>query len=332
MNASACSTVSIGRRFALSLTAVVAACLLVLPLGGCSSAPDLQAFEDAFAEQEAALLDGVALNDYVEPSDYSFSFDLSEPETEDGVTSTSGTVTVANKSFQTVYNVSGTYEDGEFAFSVDQEQTTPIAGVDFDDEHDFGDAKSELVGDDACEVTTTQTVETWFATITFDKTYRYEFQNDMVGSYWAFAGESVNSSNIQYKDGALDGSYAFTSGSMSEGSFDTFEITGFAAVDGTFVVNYANSYASGTAACTIEAVELDEDDLADAQADGTAVADAYQFHFSGTDTSDHDVTIEGYLSADDGTIISDSWLPTSSFSIMGNAQLTYGSVSGTLVK
>ena len=332
MDAATHTPFNLSRRVAVAIVGVAASCLFTLPLGGCSSAPDLEAFQKAFAEQQAALLDGVALNDYVEPSDYSFSFDLSEPETEDGVTSTSGTVTVANESFQTVYTVSGTCEDGEFKFSINQGQTTPIAGVDFDDEHGFGDATSELVGDNACEVTTTQTVETWFATITFDKTYRYEFQNDMVGSYWAFVGESVNSSNVQYKNGALDGSYTFTAGSMTDGSFSTFEITGFAAVDGTFVVNYANGSTSGTAACEIELVELDEGTLANAQADGTAVADAYQFHFSGTSTSDSDTKIEGYLSADDGTIISDSWLPTSSLEVMGYSQEVYGSVSGTLVK
>lgn len=332
MSTSTFAPLSAGRRLACAILGIVASCFLALSLTACSSAPDLQAFQNAFAEQEANLLEGVALDDYVEPSDYSFSFDLSEPTTEDGVTSTSGTVTVANDSFQTVYDVTGTYQDDTYQFSVNEGQTTPIAGVDFDNEHDFGDAESELVSDNTCEVTTTQTIDTWFSTISFDKTYRYEFVNDAVGSHWSFAGESVNSSNIAYKEGALDGSYSYTSDSMSEGSFTTFEISNFNAADGTFTVNYANSYASGTAQCTLETIELDEDSLEQAQNDGTAVADAYQFHFVGDSPEDRDVTIEGHLSQENNSIVSNSWLPASAFDVMGYAQVVYGTVSGTLVK
>ena len=333
MNASSHTPLPLCRRFALAAVGAAASCLIALPMVGCSSpAPDLHAFQDAFAEQEAELLEGVALDDYVEPSDYSFSFDLSEPETEDGVTSTDGTVTVSNDSFETTYDVSGTCEDGKFSFSVEEGETVPVAGVDFDDEHDFNGAESELVGSDACEVTTTQSVETWFATVTFDKTYRYEFVNDAAGSHWSFAGESVNSSDIQYQEGALDGSYAFQSGSTSEGSLSSFAISAYNAADGTFTVDYANSLTSGTATCQIEAIELDENALEAAQADGTAIADAYQFRFSGRSTTDNDATIDGCLTAADGTLVVDCWMPVSSFDVMGYGQEVYGSVSGTLTK
>ncbi len=332
MNATACTPAHITRRLALAILGMAAALFALLSLSACSSTPDLQAFEDAFAEQEADLLEGVALDDYVNPSDYGFSFDLSEPETEDGVTTTNGTVTVANDSFQTIYDVKGTYQDDTFTFSVDEGPTTPIAGVDFDDEHDFNGAESELTGDDTCEVTTTETIDTWFATLTFNRTYHYKFENDGVGQYWAFTGEDVNSSDIQYKDGALDGSYSYSSDSMSEGSFTTFQISDFNADDGTFTVSYANKYASGTAQCTLETIELDEDSLEQAQDDGTAVADAYQFHFVGDSPEDRDVTIEGYLSQDDNSIVSNSWLPSSGFEVMGYTQVVYGTVSGTLVK
>lgn len=333
MNATACTPAPITRRLALALLGMAAALFALLSLSACSpSAPDLQAFEDAFAEQEANLLEGVATDDYVEPSDYSFTFDLSEPKTDDDVTTTNGTVTVANESFQTIYDVHGTYQDEEYTFLVNEVETKPLTGVDFDDEHDFNGAESELTGDDSCEVTTTETVETWFATITFDRTYHYAFENDLAGYHWTYVDATVNSSDIQYKDGALNGSYTFTSSDASEGALTTFEISNFNASDGTFTVSYANSFGSGTADCALRATPLDESYVESSDENGTSVAGAYQFYFTGDSSSDNDVTIAGYLLEQDGTIQSECYVPVSSFEVMGYAQMVYGTVRGSLVK
>lgn len=304
-------------RVAASAACSIVLCASVLIFGtGCTGGtPDLDAFKEAIAE-EKIIQEGVALDDYVNPSGYEITaFNMSDPETEDGVTSTNGTVTIENESFSTQFEVKARYEDDAYSFDITPSTTTPIAGIDFDEEHGIEDADSELTDENTCKVVIPEEHDFWFASTSTNLVYTYEFNN----GYWEFKGESRSEETATaWNADAINGSYAFSGNAIT-----TFEISDFDADKGTFTLHYAPTNETGTIECTISSYSGNE-------AGENALENGYSYAFSGTDG---DIDFQGTFSAEDNTLQVSAWLPHEQpLDNLGITVEVYETESGTLTK
>lgn len=157
-----------------------------------------------------------AKNDYVEPTAYESSLDeVSSISVSNGKATGSVQATFDNESFESKAKLNFTADADDsnklshIKFSVESQTTTPIAGIDYDEENDLENCDSELTGDNECTVSTPSDPDTpWYANSKSNDVYTYSFD----GKKWSFDDMSTEDSDTDdyYNYDAIVGSYHCT--------------------------------------------------------------------------------------------------------------------------
>ena len=140
-----------------------------------------------------------AKNDYVEPTAYESSLDeVSSISVSNGKATGSVQATFDNESFESKAKLNFTADADDsnklshIKFSVESQTTTPIAGIDYDEENDLENCDSELTGDNECTVSTPSDPDTpWYANSKSNDVYTYSFD----GKKWSFDDMSTEDSD-----------------------------------------------------------------------------------------------------------------------------------------
>lgn len=157
-----------------------------------------------------------AKNDYVEPTGYESSLDeVSSISVSNGKATGSVQATFDNESFESTATLSFTADADDsnklshIKFSVESQTTTPVAGIDFDEENDLENCDSELTDDNECTVSMPSDPNTpWYANSKSNDVYTYSFD----GKKWSFDNVSTEDSETDdyYNYDAIVGSYHCT--------------------------------------------------------------------------------------------------------------------------
>lgn len=157
-----------------------------------------------------------AKNDYVEPTEYESSLDeVSSISVSNGKATGSVQATFDNESFESKAKLNFTADADDsnklshIKFSVESQTTTPIAGIDYDEENDLENCDSELTDDNECTVSMPSDPDTpWYANSKSNDVYTYSFD----GKKWSFDDMSTEDSDTDdyYNYDAIVGSYHCT--------------------------------------------------------------------------------------------------------------------------
>lgn len=157
-----------------------------------------------------------AKNDYVEPTAYESSLDeVSSISVSNGKATGSVQATFDNESFESKAKLNFTADADDsnklshIKFSVESQTTTPIAGIDYDEENDLENCDSELTDDNECTVSMPSDPDTpWYANSKSNDVYTYSFD----GKKWSFDDMSTEDSDTDdyYNYDAIVGSYHCT--------------------------------------------------------------------------------------------------------------------------
>ena len=157
-----------------------------------------------------------AKNDYVEPTEYESSLDeVSSISVSNGKATGSVQATFDNESFESTATLNFTADADDsnklshIKFSVESQTTTPIAGIDYDEENDLENCDSELTDDNECTVSMPSDPDTpWYANSKSNDVYTYSFD----GKKWSFDDMSTedNDTDDYYNYDAIVGSYHCT--------------------------------------------------------------------------------------------------------------------------
>ena len=157
-----------------------------------------------------------AKNDYVEPTEYESSLDeVSSISVSNGKATGSVQATFDNESFESKAKLNFTADADDsnklshIKFSVESQTTTPIAGIDYDEENDLENCDSELTDDNECTVSTPSDPDTpWYANSKSNDVYSYSFD----GKKWSFDDMSTEDSDTDdyYNYDAITGTYQCT--------------------------------------------------------------------------------------------------------------------------
>lgn len=157
-----------------------------------------------------------AKNDYVEPTEYESSLDeVSSISVSNGKATGSVQATFDNESFESKAKLNFTADADDsnklshIKFSVESQTTTPIAGIDYDEENDLENCDSELTDDNECTVSMPSDPDTpWYANSKSNDVYSYSFD----GKKWSFDDMSTEDSDTDdyYNYDAITGTYQCT--------------------------------------------------------------------------------------------------------------------------
>lgn len=180
---------------------------------------------DALSKEYDGQEELFAKNDYVNPSEYESSLDdVTDVNISDGKATGSIEATFENDSFESDAMLSFTADaDGSnnlsnIKFNVDSQTTTPVAGINFDEDHDLENCDSNLHEDsNTCTVKTPADDTPWYANAKKVNVYKYAFD----GKKWSYKKTSTKKNDVDdyYNEDAIIGSYHCT---KKDGSYSKY--------------------------------------------------------------------------------------------------------------
>jgi hypothetical protein len=293
------------RRSLALFAALVAVCVLLL-VSGCSGKPDASSFEEAFKNDTIAT-EGVMSSDYVEDSAYEVKeFEASDVNEQNGVYYCSFTATIENDSFKTELEGRGyatpkseNSDDCKYEFTVNSSETSPVAGVSQDPDHDLDDAEITLSKDgETCTATVEDAYDYWFVTGTTTHTYTYSFDSE---DGWIFDDEDSTTTTTYKSD--LEGTY--TSPSGVEIPYTSFTISNVDEDLGSFTISFTQGqWVDGVKNTHFEAKVSEQAGISPEEGpeeDG-ALDNGIVYYFEATGTSDQgdgSASMNGYIGVDE---------------------------------
>lgn len=341
-------------RIALIVIFVVAALAAAAVALGIYFWPQLQPKPDAAVatevlEADPDIMDGFAVNDYVEESPYELS-DVevtSMTQADDGSFTLDVTATVANESFES--DLTGTLlvaradrqdsfpdlagatpDDAGWVGTVLQATATTraIAPVTHDPAFPDGFAPTFDAAAQTCTFASSTEYTFWFGADTVSKPVTYTFD----GNAW-LRSEGEATSTVTYNGAALEGDYSPTNADAS--SIASFSISNFDPASNTFAVTYravspglASDAVSGVISCTISPAEPGDTTSGYVQVDGAVYTFAGEGSSSGGEGS---ARIQGVFGLDGTLIISMSCDYTRRPLLFGEPTNETMEIAGTLV-